>query len=50
MARGGDGYGVFRSAKVLIDAGTLMATQVIDHIAAAGTIAPKIEGRITREN
>jgi len=52
MARGGDGYGVFRSAGVLIDAksGTLMATQVINHIAAAGTIAPKIEGRITREN
>jgi len=52
MARGGDGFGVFRSAEVLIDAksGTLMATQVINHIAAAGTIAPKIEGRITREN
>jgi len=52
MARGGDGYGVFRSAEVLIDAksGTLMATQVINHIAAAGTIAPKIEGRIKREN
>jgi 2',3'-cyclic-nucleotide 2'-phosphodiesterase (5'-nucleotidase family) len=52
MARGGDGYDVFRAAKVLIDANsaTLMATQVINHIAAAGTIAPKIEGRITREN
>jgi 5'-nucleotidase / UDP-sugar diphosphatase len=52
MARGGDGYAVFRSGKVLIDAksGTLMATQLIDHIAAAGTISPKIEGRITRKN
>jgi 2',3'-cyclic-nucleotide 2'-phosphodiesterase (5'-nucleotidase family) len=52
MARGGDGYDVFRSAEVLIDAksATLMATQVINHISAAGTIAPKIEGRILREN
>ena len=52
MARGGDGYGVFRAAKVLIGAksGTLMATQLINHIAAAGSIAPKIEGRITRKN
>jgi 5'-nucleotidase / UDP-sugar diphosphatase len=52
MARGGDGYGVFRSAKILIGAksGTLMATQVINHIAGAGNIAPKIEGRITRNN
>jgi 5'-nucleotidase / UDP-sugar diphosphatase len=52
MARGGDGYGVFRSAKVLISAksGTLMATQLINHITAAGTIAPKIDGRITRKN
>jgi 5'-nucleotidase / UDP-sugar diphosphatase len=52
LARGGDGYGVFRSAKVLIDAksGTLMATQLINHIAGLGSISPKIEGRITRVN
>lgn len=52
MARGGDGYAMFRSARVLIDAksATLMATQLIDHIAAVGTIAPRIEGRIIRRN
>jgi 5'-nucleotidase len=52
MARGGDGYAMFRAAKVLLDAksATLMATQLIDHIAASGTIAPRIEGRITRQD
>ena len=52
MARGGDGYAMFRAAKVLLDAksGTLMATQLIDHIATSGTIAPRIEGRIIRQD
>jgi 2',3'-cyclic-nucleotide 2'-phosphodiesterase (5'-nucleotidase family) len=48
MARGGDGYRVFTEAKPLVDvsASQLMATQVIDHIAKAGKVAPKVEGRI----
>ena len=51
LARGGDGYGVLRAGEVLIDArsGGLAAGQVIDHIAAAGTVAPAVEGRIVRE-
>jgi 2',3'-cyclic-nucleotide 2'-phosphodiesterase (5'-nucleotidase family) len=51
MAGGGDGYAVFRSATSLIDPvdATLMASQVIDHIARAGTIAAKPEGRIVAE-
>ena len=48
MARGGDGYSVFEGAKALIDPvdAQLMASQVIDHIAAKKTVAPKVEGRI----
>ena len=48
VARGGDGYTVFRGKKRLVDAkaGTLMATQVIEHIAAKGSVGPKVEGRI----
>ena len=50
LARGGDGYAVLKAGEVLIDArsGGLAAGQVIDHIAAAGTVAPAIEGRIVR--
>ncbi|MBN9023799.1 MAG: bifunctional metallophosphatase/5'-nucleotidase, partial [Rhizobiales bacterium] len=49
LAAGGDGYAVFKSATQLIDPidATLMASQVIDYIARAGTIAPRPEGRIT---
>jgi 5'-nucleotidase/UDP-sugar diphosphatase len=49
MADGGDGYGMFRDARRLIDveAGALMATQVMEHIRARGTVAPGVEGRIT---
>ena len=52
LARGGDDYRVFKSGEVLIDSasGELMAGQLIDHIVAAGTVAPRIEGRITRED
>ena len=52
LARGGDDYRVFRAGEVLVDAasGALMAGQLIDHIVAAGTVAPAIEGRITRED
>ena len=48
MGRGGDGYRAFVGAKNLIDASAsqLMASQVIDHVAKAGTIAPKVEGRV----
>ncbi|HWJ73451.1 MAG TPA: 5'-nucleotidase C-terminal domain-containing protein [Kaistia sp.] len=51
MAGGGDGYAVFRDAKVLlgpVDA-QLMASQVIDYVAAKKTIAPKVEGRIVEK-
>ncbi len=50
LARGGDGYGVFRAGEILIDArsGGLTAGQVIERIAASGTVAPAVEGRIVR--
>ena len=50
LGRGGDGYDMFAGAPRLIDAaaGKLMAAQVIDAIAAAGEIAPRLEGRIVR--
>ena len=49
LARGGDGYAVLAEARRLIDpaAARLMASQVIDFVAAAGTVAPAVEGRIT---
>lgn len=48
VADGGDGYAVFQDAKVIIDAaaGSLMASDVMAYIEAAGTIAPEVEGRI----
>ena len=51
LARGGDGYTAFRSGEVLIDSrsGGLTAGQLIDRIAASGTVSPGIEGRIVRE-
>lgn len=51
VANGGDGYAVFRSAKPLINPidATLMASQVIDYIAAKGTVSPAPEGRIVIE-
>ncbi len=47
LARGGDGYSVFKEAPNLISAvsAQLMASQVIDYVAAMGTVAPKVEGR-----
>jgi 2',3'-cyclic-nucleotide 2'-phosphodiesterase (5'-nucleotidase family) len=52
MGKGGDGYAVFIDKPRIIDtnAGALMARQVIDHIAAAGSVAPTVDGRITRLN
>lgn len=48
MGRGGDGYRAFTESKSLIDASAsqLMASQVIDYVAKAGKVAPKVEGRI----
>ncbi|MEM7023231.1 MAG: bifunctional UDP-sugar hydrolase/5'-nucleotidase [Pseudomonadota bacterium] len=50
MGGGGDGYDMFVGRPRIIDAnaGSLMAGQVIEHIEGAGTIAPEVEGRITR--
>ena len=50
LGRGGDGYDMFAGTPRLIDsaADKLMATQVIEAIAATGEIAPGIEGRIVR--
>ncbi|MCR9255306.1 MAG: 5'-nucleotidase C-terminal domain-containing protein [Alphaproteobacteria bacterium] len=50
MAGGGDGYGVFQNARVLIDetSGDYMASQLMRHIETAGTVSPTVEGRITR--
>ncbi len=52
LANGGDDYRVFKVGEVLIDSasGELMAGQLIDHIIAAGSVAPKIEGRIIRKD
>ena len=49
VARGGDGYAVFKEAEVLIDsaAARLMASMVIDEIAATGQVDAKVEGRVT---
>lgn len=48
MLGGGDGYTAFGNGKVLIDAsaGHLMASDVIDYIAAAKNIEAKVEGRM----
>jgi 5'-nucleotidase / UDP-sugar diphosphatase len=50
VGKGGDGYAMFIDKPRIIDAnaGSLMAAQVIDHIASAGSIAPAAEGRVTR--
>ena len=48
VAGGGDGFEVLKKGKQLIDesAAKLMASQVIDYVAAKGSVSPKIEGRI----
>ena len=48
VGSGGDGFDVFVDKKRLIDAnaGTLMATQVIEYIASQGSVAPMVEGRL----
>jgi len=48
--RGGDGYEMFRDAKVLVgpDNGPAEADVLLKEISSAGTIAPRNDGRITR--
>jgi 2',3'-cyclic-nucleotide 2'-phosphodiesterase (5'-nucleotidase family) len=48
IAGGGDSYDALKKGKPLIDpsAAKLMASQVMDYIAAKGEIGPKVEGRI----
>jgi 2',3'-cyclic-nucleotide 2'-phosphodiesterase (5'-nucleotidase family) len=50
IAGGGDNYTALKAGRNLIDpqAAKLMASQVIDYVAARGTVAPKVEGRIVR--
>ena len=50
MGRGGDGYTMLVGAPRLVDSASakLLAAQVIEAIAAAGEIAPQLEGRIVR--
>jgi 2',3'-cyclic-nucleotide 2'-phosphodiesterase (5'-nucleotidase family) len=45
---GGDGYAMLKNGKALIDASgaTLMASMVMDYIAANAPVAPELEGRI----
>jgi 2',3'-cyclic-nucleotide 2'-phosphodiesterase (5'-nucleotidase family) len=51
VASGKDGYSVLTKGKVLLDAneGPLVATVVMDAIRAAGTVSPRVEGRIRFE-
>ena len=51
LAKGGDGYSVFKKGKVIIDASgaTLMASMVMDYIKSKGTVSPKVEGRIVAQ-
>ena len=48
MAGGGDGYASLGNGRLLIDASgaTLLATMVMDYVAAKGTVAPAVDGRI----
>ena len=51
LAKGGDGYSVFKKGKVIIDASgaTLMASMVMDYIKANRSVSPKVEGRIVAQ-
>ncbi|HEY2995380.1 MAG TPA: 5'-nucleotidase C-terminal domain-containing protein [Methylomirabilota bacterium] len=48
LARGGDGFTAFRDARVVLDAasGPILADILLQAIAAVGTIAPVVDGRI----
>ena len=49
MAEGGDGYDAFTAGRMIIDptSGAYMASQVMDHVAGAGEVAPVVDGRLT---
>lgn len=49
VARGGDGYAVFKETVQMIDATSarFMAAMVMEFVAAAGEVAPKTDGRVT---
>ena len=51
LAKGGDGYSVFKKGKVIIAASgaKLMASMVMDYIKAKGSVSPKVEGRIVAQ-
>ena len=51
LAKGGDGYSVFKKGKVIIDAygAKLMASMVMDYIKAKRSVSPKVEGRIVAQ-
>jgi 2',3'-cyclic-nucleotide 2'-phosphodiesterase (5'-nucleotidase family) len=51
VAGGGDGYASLKKGRSVIDASaaTLMANVVMDYIAAKGTVAPTVEGRIVEK-
>jgi 2',3'-cyclic-nucleotide 2'-phosphodiesterase (5'-nucleotidase family) len=50
MARGGDNYTALKAGRSVIDpaAARLIASQVIEYVAARGAVASKVEGRIVR--
>jgi 5'-nucleotidase len=50
VAGGGDGYAMFKAAKLLIEpeSAQIDSTVLTNVIAAAGEIAPKVEGRVKR--
>ncbi|MGH2403750.1 MAG: 5'-nucleotidase C-terminal domain-containing protein, partial [bacterium] len=49
MLNGGDGYVTIKAGETIISAagGPVMANTVVDAVRQAGTIAPRVEGRIT---
>ena len=48
VANGGDGITAFREGQMIVDAesGPLAAEVLLQAVAAAGTIAPAVDGRI----
>jgi 5'-nucleotidase/UDP-sugar diphosphatase len=51
MANGGDGYVVFREAKLLLTVrdAKLMANDVMAYVTARKTVSPAAEGRIVKK-
>jgi 5'-nucleotidase len=47
MAGGGDGYTVFRAARDVRDTQVLLRDLFIEHVRRVGTLAARVEGRIT---